>query len=40
MAVDLSPSTIQDLFVEQMMKLTKKTCAMNTFDYQFSDRWL
>jgi hypothetical protein len=37
--VDLSTSTIKQLFHKQIKEMTKKTVA-NTFDYQFSDRWI
>tara|TARA_Y100000034_G_C6702871_1_gene310079 strand:+ start:538 stop:666 length:129 start_codon:yes stop_codon:yes gene_type:complete len=39
-SVDLSTGTIQDLFMKQITDLTKKTAAMESFDVQFSDRWL
>jgi hypothetical protein len=37
--VDLTTSTIKELFNKQVRELTKKTLAAETLDYQFSDRW-
>ncbi len=39
-SVDLSTGTIQELFMKQITDLTKKTANVNSFDVQFSDRWL
>ena len=38
--VDLTTSTIKELFNKQVRELTKKTLAAESFDYQFSDRWV
>ncbi|MFC1801749.1 hypothetical protein ACFLZB_04780 [Nanoarchaeota archaeon] len=39
--VDLSTSTIQRLFLQQVSDLTAKTCGREgSFDYQFSEWWL
>jgi len=38
--VDLTTSTIKKIFNEQVMQLTKKTLANESFDFQFSDRWV
>jgi len=37
---DLSVETIQKLFMKQVIALTHKTNKLQSFDYQFSDRWL
>ncbi len=39
-SVDLTTSTIKDLFNRQVRELTRKTIADESFDYQFSDRWM
>jgi len=37
---ELSTENIHNVFMNQIIALTKKTSRMNSFDYQFSDRWL
>lgn len=37
---ELSTENIQNVFMNQIMALTKKTSKLDSFDYQFSDRWL
>ena len=37
---DTSLSTIKELFYRQIKELTLRTCKADTFDIQFSDRWL
>ena len=39
MAVAMDNKTISNLFYEQFRKETQKA-NINSFDYQFSDRWL
>lgn len=39
MPIDLSNETIKRLFDEQIKKLTMKACGLDSFDYQFSDRY-
>ncbi len=36
--VDLSTKTIKDLFNQQISNMTRRT--IDSFDYQFSDRWI
>ena len=38
--VDLTTSTIKKIFNKQIRELTKKTLANESFDMQFSDRWV
>jgi hypothetical protein len=38
--VDLSQQTIKKIFNEKILNLTKKTLAADSFDLQFSDRWV
>ncbi len=38
--VDLTTSTIKKIFNERIRELTKKTLANESFDLQFSDRWV
>jgi len=39
--VDLTTKTIKNLFEKQIKELTKKTVQKEqTFDFQFSERWL
>lgn len=38
--MDTSTSTIRNLFYKQIRNLTYKTCELDSFDIQFSDRWL
>ena len=38
--VDLSTKTIKELFNKQVREMTKKTLSNQSFDYQFSDRWI
>jgi len=38
--VDLSTRKIKELFNEQIKQLTRRTLASDSFDYQFSDRWV
>ena len=38
---DISHPTIKKLFEQQMKKITMKSCGIaESFDYQFSDRWI
>lgn len=38
--VDLSTRKIKELFNEQIKQLTRRSLASDSFDYQFSDRWV
>jgi len=38
--MDLSHETIKKLFYKQTRNLTLRTCKVDLFDMQFSDRWL
>ena len=38
--VDLSTGKIKELFNKQVKDLTKKTLESESFDFQFSDRWI
>jgi hypothetical protein len=40
MMVDLSTKTIKEIFNKQVRELTKRTLSTESFDYQFSDRWI
>lgn len=37
-SIDLSTGTIKELFNRQVREMTRRT--IDSFDYQFSDRWL
>ena len=37
---ELSVENIQKIFVRQIMDLTKRSNNIDSFDYQFSDRWI
>jgi len=37
---DTRLETIKELFYQQIKDLTLRTCKADTFDFQFSDRWL
>jgi hypothetical protein len=37
-SIDLSTGKIRELFNKQIREMTKRT--MDSFDYQFSDRWV
>ncbi len=38
--MDTSHAKIKDLFYSQIRSLTLRTCKADSFDYQFSDRWM
>ena len=38
--VDLSTKTIKEIFNKQVREMTKKSLSSQSFDYQFSDRWI
>lgn len=38
--MDLSHKTIKELFYKQIKDVTMRNCSIDSFDFQFSDRWL
>ncbi len=38
--VDLTAQKIKELFNKQVREMTRKTLETESFDYQFSERWI